>query len=437
MEKMILTDNADITEFRKNEIIEELLNITLSQLNEDNFIIFPPILKESEDLEESNFIFESKNKKVYTRNIVGVIGKGHDEVKIKTRFFNNSESQSDYFLKYMFQKVLNYNVIKNETKSDNLGMYYDLLIYLFPFYLKRAMKKGLYKEYKTKEYNNLNVRGAINIIKNINKNIPFNGKISYTTREFSFDNKVTQIIRHTLEKIKQGYNFEFFNDTVLKENTRILVQNTKKYEKSDLFKVLKENIINPVRHSYFEEYYDLQKLCIQILKNEKIDFGNNDNKIHGIIIDVAWLWEEYLNTMLINEKMIHPKNKKLEKGISLFSNRQRVVYPDFYSSDKKIILDAKYKKLGKSKKEINREDLYQLISYLHILESEKSGVIYPDIDKSEYNEIGQLNGYGGKIFKISLRIPQEVSTYEEFVSEIRKSEEEFLNNIKNFKINIF
>lgn len=429
---LMLTDNTDVTEFKDNTIIKEFLNLNLSQLNQDRFIIFPPILEKSEDLEDSNFIFELKNNKVYTQNIVGIIGKENDRIRIKTRFYNSSKSQSDYFLLYMLQKVLNYNIIKNRTKSNNLE-YYDLLVYLFPFYLKRAMKKGLYKEYRTKEYNNLNVRGTIDIIKNINKNLPFHGKIAYKTREFSFDNKVTQIIRHTLEKIKQDYNFEFFNDTVLKENTRILVQNTKKYEKSDLFKVLKENIINPVRHSYFEEYYDLQKLCIQILKNEKIDFGNNDNKIYGIIIDVAWLWEEYLNTMLINEKMIHPKNKKLEKGISLFSNRQRVVYPDFYSSDKKIILDAKYKKLGKSKKEINREDLYQLISYLHILESEKSGIIYPDIDKSEYNEIGQLNGYGGKIFKISLRIPQEVSTYEEFVSEIRKSEEEFLNNIKILK----
>lgn len=433
---LMLTDNTDVTEFKDNTIIKEFLNLNLSQLNQDRFIIFPPILEKSEDLEDSNFIFELKNNKVYTQNIVGIFGKENDRIRIKTRFYNSSKSQSDYFLLYMLQKVLNYNIIKNRTKSNNVE-YYDLLVYLFPFYLKRAMKKGLYKEYRTKEYNNLNVRGTIDIIKNINKNLPFHGKIAYKTREFSFDNKVTQIVRHALEKIKQDYNFEFFNDTVLKENTRILVQNTKKYEKSDLFKVLKENIINPVRHSYFEEYYDLQKLCIQILKNEKIDFGNNDNKIHGIIIDVAWLWEEYLNTMLINEKMIHPKNKKLEKGISLFSDRQRVVYPDFYSSDKKIILDAKYKKLGKSKKEINREDLYQLISYLHILESEKSGVIYPDIDKSEYNEIGQLNGYGGKIFKISLRIPQEVSTYEEFVSEIRKSEEEFLNNIKNFKINIF
>lgn len=430
---MILTDNADITKFRKNEIIEELLNITLSQLNEDNFIIFPPTLKESEDLEDSNFIFESKNKKVYTRNIVGIIGKGHDEIKIKTRFFNNSESQSDYFLKYMLQKVLNYNVIKNETKSDNLGMYYDLLIYLFPFYLKRAIKKGLYKEYKIKEYNNLNVRGAINIMKNINKNVPFNGKIAYKTREFSFDNKVTQIIRHTLEKIKQNYNFDFFNDMFLKEDIQILVQNTKSYKNSDLVKILKDNILNPVRHSYYEEYYDLQKLCIQILKNEKIDFGNNDNKIHGIIIDVAWLWEEYLNTMLINKKFIHPKNKKSEKGISLFSNRQRMVYPDFYNLDEKIILDAKYKKLGKNKKKIYREDLYQLISYLHIIEGKKSGVIYPDIDKSESNEIGQLNGCGGEIFKISFKIPKEISNYKEFVVEIKKSEKIFLNKIDCIK----
>ena len=223
----MLTDNTDVTEFKDNTIIKEFLNLNLSQLNQDRFIIFPPILEKSEDLEDSNFIFELKNNKVYTQNIVGIIGKENDRIRIKTRFYNSSKSQSDYFLLYMLQKVLNYNIIKNRTKSNNVE-YYDLLVYLFPFYLKRAMKKGLYKEYRTKEYNNLNVRGTIDIIKNINKNLPFHGKIAYKTREFSFDNKVTQIIRHALEKIKQDYNFEFFNDTVLKENTRILVQNTKK-----------------------------------------------------------------------------------------------------------------------------------------------------------------------------------------------------------------
>ena len=34
------------------------------------------------------------------------------------------------------------------------------------------------------------------------KNIPFMGKIAYTTREHSYNNNLTQLVRHTIEYIK-------------------------------------------------------------------------------------------------------------------------------------------------------------------------------------------------------------------------------------------
>ena len=293
---IILKDNSDITENKEHPIIMELLNKNLSYLDKENFIIFPTSVKESEDLGENNFIFESKNDKIYTCNIAGIIKKENDEIQIKTRFFNNNNQTIDYFLQYMLKKVLNYNITKNTTQSDNTGTYHDLLVYLFPFYLKRAMKKGLYKEYINKRYNDFNVKGSIDVIQNINKNIPFSGKIAYKVREFSYDNKITQIIRHTLEKIKREYNFEFLDDKFLKENIYILQQNTKSYSKFHLDNILQDNIKNPVRHGYFSEYFPLQKLCIQILKSKKVEFAEDSSEVHGILIDDAWQWEKYLNT---------------------------------------------------------------------------------------------------------------------------------------------
>lgn len=165
-----------------------------------------------------------------------------------------------------------------------------------------------------------------------------------------------------------------------------------------------------------------------ILNEEKIGFGHEDDEIHGIIIDVAWLWEEYLNTLL-SERFIHPENKNSRYGISLFSDIQRTVYPDFYSKDKRVVLDAKYKMLDKSEKGINREDQYQIISYLHVLAAERAGLAYPSKWKSDYVHAGKLDGFGGSLFKLPLMIPQNVESYDEFVTVIQESEMSFTSSL--------
>ena len=90
--------------------------------------------------------------------------------------------------------------------------------------------------------------------------------------------------------------------------------------------------------------------------------------------------------MLLKE-FIHPRNKDKTDGISVFSNRERKIFPDFYHKELKIVLDAKYKKLELTEKGINREDLFQLISYAYILQAEQAGIVFPSEDKVVDNEI--------------------------------------------------
>ncbi|EOB29166.1 hypothetical protein C944_02289 [Streptococcus pneumoniae 357] len=58
-----------------------------------------------------------------------------------------------------------------------------------------------------------------------------------------------------------------------------------------------------------------------------------------------------------------------------------------------------------TEKGINREDLFQLISYSYILKAEKAGLVFPSKDKVIDNEIGNLAGYG--LFE-SLRMPHSI-----------------------------
>ena len=161
-----------------------------------------------------------------------------------------------------------------------------------------------------------------------------------------------------------------------------------------------------------------------ILNREKHGLGYQDQKIHGILFDVAWLWEEYIYTLLPKD-FIHPRNKDKTDGISVFSNRERKVFPDFYHKELKVVLDAKYKELEFTEKGINREDLFQLISYSYILEAEKAGLIFPSMERSVNSEIGKLAGYGAQLKKWSIQIPQNASSYSAFCKMMEISEGDF------------
>lgn len=426
-----LKDNSDVTQYKDDPLIQELLNRDLGNLSENNFIIFPPVIKDSEDLDSKNFVFQQRNCQIRTGNVVGVIKQGSEEVRIHSRFYDSDsiKETDDFFLKYLLHQVLSMNVIRTNVNIDSDDSYYDLLAFMFPIYLNLAMEKGVYKEYVKNNYNDANVKGPINIARHIKNNTPFMGRIAYDAREHSYDNRLTQLIRHTIEKLNSDYTYDFSSDFSTRDNMQNIIHETPSYLRIERFEVLSDNVDNPVRHGYYQEYYLLQKLCIQILNEEKVGFGNEDDEVNGIVIDMAWLWEEYLNTLLA-EQFIHPENKKSQNGIQLFSDMKSTVYPDFYSNDKHVVLDAKYKKLDENERSINREDKYQIISYLHVLHAKKAGIAYPSrLGKTDKQNVGNLNGFGGSLFKLPLAIPRKVSTYDEFVSLMQENEKLFTSKL--------
>ena len=428
---MRITDNQHriakedfVAEYPK--LSQALLDRTLDNLSkEDNIFIFPNDLKNSPDLEKDQKIFETVNQKIKTGNVIGFLGCGQERLTISSRF---SDESNDHFLHYLLHKVLHINLTSLDVALSREERLYQLLMYLFPKYLQAAIRKGLYKEYHRFSYNDSNVKGVIDVVNHLKKNLPFTGNIAYTTREFTYDNPMMQLIRHTIEYIKNqkslGRGIIYTN----RENITEIIRVTPSYKQADRAKIIRLNQTKPLRHAYFREYRKLQELCLMILNREKHGLGYQDQKIHGILFDVAWLWEEYVHTLLPKD-FIHPRNKEKLGGISVFSVGQRKVYPDFYDRERKIVLDAKYKKPEFSEKGINREDLFQLISYSYILKAEKAGLVFPSKDKVVDNEIGKLAGYGALLKKWSIQIPQKSSSYREFCEMLENSEEIFKSNI--------
>ena len=415
------------------KLSQALLDKTLDNLSrEDRIFIFPNDLMNSPDLDKDQKILETVNKEIKTGNVIGFLGCGQERLTISSRF---SDESNDHFLHYLLQKVLNINLTSLDVGLSPEDKLYQLLIYLFPKYLQAALRKGLYKEYQRFSHNDSHVKGVLDVGNHLKKNLPFTGSIAYTTREFTYDNPLMQLIRHTIEYIKNQKSFGVLLDSN-RENMTEITRVTPAYKLANRAKIIRMNKIKPIRHAYFREYRKLQELCLMILSREKHGLGSQSQRVHGILFDVAWLWEEYVHTLL-PKGFVHSKNRDKTDGISIFLNdenhkrRDRKVYPDFYDIERKIVLDAKYKKLEETEKGINREDLYQLISYSYILKAEKAGLIFPSMDRTVNSEIGKVVGYGVLLKKWSIQIPKKALSYNEFYEMMEITEEIFKRNINN------
>lgn len=440
------TDSGIKSEKSDYQNLIKIANTSIKDLtyNNDSLLVFPEVLGAFEDGIEEQHIFdlrgnpdELKSVKLTTGNIMGFIGIGGTQLKITSRFSKNDKK--DFFLHYMLEKVFSINLFDYKYTSGNGEL--DLLIFLFPRLLKKALAQGIFRQYQTFHRNDANVKDVIDANRHIKQNIPFCGKIAYTSRERTFDNPITQLIRHTVEciKTKKFGNAVLNCDTEIRKCIQEIIAATPSYNLHGREKTITENL-KSVNHPYYTAYKPLQKLCLAILQHKKIGFGKSNHKVYGILFDGAWLWEEYLATILKGINFLHPQNKKYKGGIKMFENdfeestfdkNHRRIYPDFYrlenNSDRNFILDAKYKHLQNT---IAREDLYQVVTYMHTMKIDEGGFIYPleqsdsttSIDFKSY----KLAGYGGNVNTYGVPVPMQ-ETYPAFVESMKLIERNIIN----------
>ncbi len=416
------------------ENLSKIANIKIADLTLDdhpNLLVFPHNLNHYGDDISEDRIIELQGDQIITGNIMGFVGVNDTQIDIRSRFAR--EDENDYFLHYMLQRVFAINLfdIKHSTNKEQV---FDFLLYLFPHFLQKALGQGLYKKYRRFEYNDANIRGPIDVSRHIRQNTPFRGTVAYSTREHSYDNEVTQLIRHTIEYIRTKAHGAHIlsNSKEMKEAVSQIVMATQAYNVRERQKVINQNL-RPIRHPYFSAYTELQKICLQILRHESLKYGQEKDKVYGILFDGAWLWEEYLNTILMKIDFKHAENKKKMGGFRMFEKKEedekinknsRKLYPDFYKDN--FILDAKYKHLNSG---VGREDLYQVVTYMYCKSAKHGGYLYPDEGSGQVCNY-QLAGYKGFMHLLPFKVPQNSENYDKFIELIGKEEE----NIKN-KIN--
>ena len=399
MKLLRIKDNSQ----QKKDVFSQVVKLTgkiadktLEQLEREGVFVFPETVKDAEDISRDQMILQSVNDTYRASNVMGFLGCGDERLIIESRFCGEGE---DFFFQYLLDKVLDFpNVVDLESNANQDNRLFNFLLFLFPYYLKSAMRKGLFKKYIRRRYNDGNVKGTIDVARHIEKNTPFVGNVAYSQREFSYDNSLIELVRHTIEFIKgKPYGNKLL--IKVKDEVKLVIDATPGYEPYDRQKIIEQNKKNTVRHAYFREYLALQRLCLLILRHQKHQIGTGARQIYGI----------------------------------LFDGNVGLIYPDFISrnSEPRIIADAKYKPLDN----IGNRDYLQVLAYMFRFDAKAGYYLYPEAEGSDDLKLWLNRGstYEKNVMprddisvtKHGLKIPVDAQNYDEFSARMKTCEQEF------------
>ena len=411
---MILKDNTLYSDnnlsLRRKKALLNYFSVPVKELsdNEDSSIlIYPQSFSDTSDEIGEQVVFEITKRdadgnpvEFWTKNLVGFISYKGQEITISSRF---SGEKNDHFLYYMLARVSGINLLNLDFGSQNNDNGLNLMLFLFPKLLKEALGQGLFKQYIYREYNDANIRGHIDINRHIRRNIPFNGRVAYRSREFSYDNPVTQLVRHAIEWIKiSPWGQAILNsDETTRSYLQEIIAATPTYEARLRQEIINQNL-RPATHPYYTSWLPLQEFCLRLLRYESLSYGaDKKNKIHGLLIDAAWLWEEYIGLVLSEETGIKHYTRK-NSHFHLFKDEEgsfQKIIPDYYDGDK-IVADAKYIPLNRSR-DLDADRAapiyYKTIMYMYRFNTSKGFLFHPvrhdeTQEKNVVSETYQIDG---------------------------------------------
>jgi|GEM_PF-278458 hypothetical protein len=434
-------ENANIVDGKisksSRKCIDEIRSIE-NLIKKHEVITIPDItILDKAGYQNDKIIIEIKDDKLCTNNWVGVVnvasGDGEASLRIEiTSRFDNKEKQ--YFLLYMLCTVYGFNIFNIDIDGNDEGNYLIILVIIYINALIEALSEGVYKEYITQKYNDYNFRGAIDINRHLKLNTPFMGKTSYSVREYTYDTEILCLIRQVIDYIKYEYSdiWEGYgrDKSILNEIVEVIENATPSFRPNNNYaEAIKCN--KEITHPLYQNYENVRKLALMILNESGQNiFDNSEAKSLSLLIDIAWIWEEFVAEKLLKDFNYTHLFVSDSEGKFEWADDESW-YPDFIEdnadNEKRNVFDAKYKNW---KWKNNSEDIHQLLSYLFISGGTKCGVIYPynkelekDTEKEAEKEILAFKGFytesKPRIYKLPFCLPSYTgSDYKKYCEDM-------------------
>lgn len=282
-----------------------------------------------------------------------------------------------FILSYIYDRIELLEAV--DYHEDRVNSVLDMMIFILTEWAGKLIKTGILRKYVNKIEKIPRVRGKIIP----SKNILYFDKLVCSFDELSYSVRENMILKATLR-------------IILGLETRDILKNRAK----TLIKLLAEVNDIELSNGYFyrlnysrlnRKYDKIIQLCYLIFKNYSVYQSINNIQLHGFLIDMNMVFEEFIRNYLVNNLSGREVKRRI---LSRWAKGDKMEFlpamiPDIVVEDK-MVIDVKYYRdiLGVNGK-FHSPHLYQLLSYMDIL-GMNGMLVYPG-HESHFEEIFHIN----------------------------------------------
>ncbi len=370
--------------------LEEFLQLNWEQRN----ILY----RDEEDQTKQQFLKFQSDGSIKTNKYVGTIIFKGEQLNIYPRVFKQAKddtktnSLNQQHLVYNLEKWIEYSnkvdypFIKMASDLNNTENLKELFVTLYVRYVQQALGRGLYYQYIDREDECTIVKGRIDFKDYVYRRIPMGQahKFKCNYSSFEFDNTVNRIIKYTCRQLLNTTSKK--NQSII---SKILVTLN---EISDVVCVPQDcdNICLNRMQNHYQTIISMSKI---FLLNKTSSYLMKTQESFCFLFPIDKLFEGFVGGYIA--ELIKDLGGKTYLQESKRSVVERIVYDTKINSaafkmkhdilveinNKTFILDAKYKEVSRFKgnatyvadlrKEISQEDIYQILSDIHLCSKKK------------------------------------------------------------------
>lgn len=356
-------------------------------IDKDKFDKLKEFIKANKLHEEPKF-FEISKDYVIPQNFIGSINIDDISIEIFPKIpliKDNKDKKRKRFLEILeYVETFNENIYKNlEIGNENMPIL-EIFISNFIEEVEKIVKKGLVYSYINKSENIYYFKGKLDLTNHIKYNFIEN-RFFMNFDEFSVSSIENCLIKLALEKIKN-----ISSDMENKAKIYQLLVHFDDIQTSGMIPAhLFRKLLIDRKNGFYKKSLDLAKFFL-LDESPYSVFYNDEREITGLFFPMEIIYESYIANKLKevidnkfsikiqdNSYKIFNKcevgGKEVKNNITFFKLK-----PDIVVEKEKevIILDTKWKELKSSKENeiiynfgISKEDIYQMITYIHVYNS--------------------------------------------------------------------
>ena len=369
-------------------------------IDKDKFDKLKEFIKDSKLHEEPKF-FEVYKDHIIPQNFIGSINIDDISIEIfpKIPLVKDDKAQE----RKRFLEILEYVETFNENIFENLEIgnqdmpILEIFISNFINEVEKILKKGLVYSYINKSENIYYFKGKLDLTNHIKYNFIEN-KFFMNFDEFSVNSLENCLIKLALEKIK--------NISANMQNVTKIHQLLVYFEDIESSGMIPAHLFRKLlfdrKNSFYKKSLDFAKFFL-LDESPYSVFYNDEKEITGLFFPMETIYESYIATELkevidnkfsikIQDSSYRVFNKcevgknEVKKNITCFKLKPDIVLEN---ENEIIILDTKWKELKNPEEKegtynfgISKEDIYQMITYIHVYNSKakkcnKAYLVYP------------------------------------------------------------